>query len=107
MCRKNLDYVPTVYPVYCCRDLNTVCIGKALHFDTTIPVAEAEEKLEKEVGDEIKRLGDSLPPHKITHYATTPKNLDSIKKYMLPIDEKLYAHLKTKNTEEPTASEQA
>ncbi|MDR2091391.1 MAG: hypothetical protein LBP62_07090 [Clostridiales bacterium] len=93
MCRRFLDKVPKLYPVYACKPLKTVCIGKGFTFDTSIPVAEAEEKLEKALSDEIKRLALSLPPHKIIHSNSIPKDLASVKKYLTYNEEKIYSKL--------------
>jgi hypothetical protein len=103
MCRRFLDKIPKLYPVYACKSLNTVCIGNALTFDTTIPAKEAEEKLEKAMSEEVKRLALSLPPHKIVHANAVPKDFASVKRYLAFNEEKLYAQLDEVNAEKMDA----
>ncbi|MDR2047609.1 MAG: hypothetical protein LBP79_06955 [Clostridiales bacterium] len=101
MCRRFLGRAPKLYPVYCCKSLNTVSVGRPLTFDTEIPASEAEVKLEAEFREEMKRLGQALPPHKIIHAASIPKDYDSVKKYLTYNEEKMYAELnRPKETEE-------
>jgi len=86
---------PPVYPVYCCKALNKVVAGKRIDFDgENSNSREAEAKLMNEVGDEIKRLAETLPPHKITHYAEIPKDIERIRKYFLPGEDKIYERLR-------------
>ncbi|MDR3292911.1 MAG: hypothetical protein LBT20_02270 [Clostridiales bacterium] len=93
-CKKYLGSVPKIYPVYCCRSLDTVVIGAPVIFDESLPVADAEEKATDEINAAVKRLGESLPPHKVTHYAVLPKNIDNIRKYMTYNEEKIYEQLR-------------
>ena len=86
--------LPPVIPVYCCKKLKTVVFGKPLYFDTTLTPFEAENKLADEVALEIKRLALTLPKHKVTHYALHPKNIERIRKYFLPGEDKIYEALR-------------
>ena len=93
MCLKHKGCVPPVYPVYCCKALKTVVIGKPVSFDVSIPPDQSEKKTELEVGEEIKRLALTLPPHKTVGYSVLPKDIERIRKYMLPQEEKIYEAL--------------
>jgi hypothetical protein len=90
LCVAETGSAPGVFPAYCCKSLNTVCFGNPLVFDTELPPYEAMQKLEREVGAEIKRLALTLPPHKVTHYAATPKNVSRVRKYLEGGENKIY-----------------
>jgi hypothetical protein len=100
ICRKHIGKAPYAVPVYCCKALDIVCVGTPIAFDTDLEDSEAEEKLIKQVGNEIKRLALSLPTHKVTHYAVMPRNIEKIKKYLTYNEEKIYNELlKNQETE--------
>ncbi|MDR1939216.1 MAG: hypothetical protein LBQ40_00265 [Clostridiales bacterium] len=90
ICRNALGTPPKVVPVYCCKPLKTLVFGSPLQYDASLPPKDAEEKLLKQVGQAIKRLAESLPPHEIVHYSEMPKDVSRIKKYIAVGEEKLY-----------------
>jgi hypothetical protein len=86
--RCNLK-VPPVYPVYACKALKTVLVGNPIRLEDGV----TEDDIYNHVDAEIKRLGESLPPHKIQPYAVMPKDISKIRKYFTVGDEKIYDEL--------------
>jgi hypothetical protein len=73
-----------------------VVIGSPVNFYEDKDAEGAAEKTAKYVSDEIKRLAETLPPHKVYGYATYPKSLKSIeniRKYFNPGEELKYIKL--------------
>ncbi|MDR3292910.1 MAG: hypothetical protein LBT20_02265 [Clostridiales bacterium] len=93
---------PPVCPVYCCKDLKTVCIGNVLRYDTNIDPKTASENLKKAVSDGIKALGESLPPHKIIAAADVPNDPEKLKKYMTDAEIESYRRLQSSQRKKVT-----
>lgn len=53
------------YPAYCCNDLKVFLIGDPIEYDPEIPMKAQRKIITDHIGNEIKKLADSLPPHKI------------------------------------------
>lgn len=64
------------YPVYCCRELNTVLVGKPYQYNPKINMKEQSLIVIKYIQDSIEELAKSLPPHKIEPYHNQIKDME-------------------------------
>lgn len=53
------------YPVYCCKDLKKILVGKPIQYDPEINIKEQREIIGNYLTDAINDLGASLPEHKV------------------------------------------
>ncbi|HEY8444643.1 MAG TPA: hypothetical protein VIK94_00790 [Bacilli bacterium] len=65
------------YPVYTCHDLKIVLIGEPIEFDPDNKLDDERRRIINYLQNEITRLGESLPNHRIVPY-------DNIKKRLYP-----------------------
>lgn len=64
---------PWVVPAYMCKSLKKVVYGKPIKFEYETFSYAAASMFLNQISDEIEKLAQSLPPHKITHYDNSPR----------------------------------
>jgi 1-acyl-sn-glycerol-3-phosphate acyltransferase len=74
---KKLKY----YPAYACKDLNILSFGHPVEYDPAKSLKEETVRISKHIRDEIERLGNELPPHKIVPYGEVPESSEAMDEY--------------------------
>ncbi len=67
--RKKLAFVPA----YVCPAFKRVYIGTPVRFDPDIPIEEERKRICLYIQEEITRMAQSLPPHKVVPYTNMSK----------------------------------
>jgi hypothetical protein len=68
------------YPVYCCKELNIISVGKPYEYDPDINMKEQSLTVMKYIQDSIEELAKSLPEHEAYPYNKEIKDIEYINK---------------------------
>ena len=69
------------YPVYVCKKLGIMSIGKHIEFNPETNFHDERERICKYITEEIERLGSELPPHEVVPYGEIPESREALEEY--------------------------
>ena len=69
-----------IYPVYCCKPLDKIIIGKPYEYNPDINIKQQSLIINDYIQDSIEELCNSLPEHKIEPYSIEVKDMEYVNK---------------------------
>ena len=71
-CRRAKKALPFV-PMYICPALKKMFLGKPIYFDEDVPLEQERRRICGALMEEITRMAESLPTHRVVPYRNMPK----------------------------------